>query len=202
VHDGGNCGFDPSLVRNGDVIFVDAFLLREFFENEFPYIKARFKLLTHCSDAPAPGEYDLALDDERLVQWFAQNRDMSSHPKLTGIPIGLADPRYAHGDPRVVDGVIAQLDNIQRDSWLYVNLDLNTNPDRQRAVEALQRNGFNVKSRRTDFEGSAPSSVNAWRSLLCRYLRDLARHRFVLCPPGNGLDTHRTWEALLMGVRA
>ena len=21
-------------------------------------------------------------------------------------------------------------------------------------------------------------------------------HRFVLCPPGNGIDTHRLWEAL------
>eukprot|EP00960_Hanusia_phi_P075244 768393-Hanusia_phi.AAC.5 len=29
------------------------------------------------------------------------------------------------------------------------------------------------------------------------YLRDLARHRFVLCPAGNGLDTHskrKTWN--------
>jgi hypothetical protein len=25
-------------------------------------------------------------------------------------------------------------------------------------------------------------------------------HRFVLCPPGNGVDTHRMWEVLLAGA--
>ena len=32
------------------------------------------------------------------------------------------------------------------------------------------------------------------------YLMQLGRHRFVLSPRGNGLDAHRTWEALLVGA--
>jgi hypothetical protein len=28
----------------------------------------------------------------------------------------------------------------------------------------------------------------------------ILRHRFVLCPPGNGVDTHRMWEALVAGA--
>ena len=31
------------------------------------------------------------------------------------------------------------------------------------------------------------------------FLMRLGRHRFVLSPRGNGLDAHRTWEALLVG---
>ena len=31
------------------------------------------------------------------------------------------------------------------------------------------------------------------------YLRELSNHRFNLCPIGNGLDTHRIWETLLVG---
>ena len=31
------------------------------------------------------------------------------------------------------------------------------------------------------------------------YLRTLGQHRFVLSPRGNGLDAHRTWEALMVG---
>ena len=31
-------------------------------------------------------------------------------------------------------------------------------------------------------------------------LLDLASSKFVLCPRGNGLDCHRTWECLLMGA--
>lgn len=29
-----------------------------------------------------------------------------------------------------------------------------------------------------------------------KYLRALAQHRFVICPRGNGVDTHRFWESL------
>jgi len=33
-----------------------------------------------------------------------------------------------------------------------------------------------------------------------RYLKALAGHRFVASPEGNGLDCHRTWEALYLGT--
>jgi hypothetical protein len=32
------------------------------------------------------------------------------------------------------------------------------------------------------------------------YLADLARHRFSICPRGNGIDTHRFWECQYLGV--
>jgi hypothetical protein len=31
------------------------------------------------------------------------------------------------------------------------------------------------------------------------YLANLRRLNFVLCPEGNGMDTHRLWETLYMG---
>jgi hypothetical protein len=27
----------------------------------------------------------------------------------------------------------------------------------------------------------------------------MSKHQFVICPPGNGIDTHRLWEALYLG---
>lgn len=32
------------------------------------------------------------------------------------------------------------------------------------------------------------------------FIRELSRHRFVVCPTGNGIDCHRIWEALYLGV--
>jgi hypothetical protein len=32
------------------------------------------------------------------------------------------------------------------------------------------------------------------------YLEELANHRYVLCPEGNGLDCYRIWEAIYLGV--
>jgi hypothetical protein len=31
------------------------------------------------------------------------------------------------------------------------------------------------------------------------FLREVRNHKFVLCPPGGGVDTHRLWETLYMG---
>jgi hypothetical protein len=33
-----------------------------------------------------------------------------------------------------------------------------------------------------------------------RYRRELKHYRYVACPPGNGVDTHRLWEAMALGV--
>lgn len=35
---------------------------------------------------------------------------------------------------------------------------------------------------------------------LDQYYRAIGNSKFVLSPPGNGLDCHRTWEAMLMGA--
>jgi hypothetical protein len=32
------------------------------------------------------------------------------------------------------------------------------------------------------------------------YLNNIYNHKYVICPRGNGLDTHRLWEALYMGT--
>jgi hypothetical protein len=32
-----------------------------------------------------------------------------------------------------------------------------------------------------------------------QFLRDIRNHTFVVCPRGNGVDTHRLWETLYMG---
>ena len=33
-----------------------------------------------------------------------------------------------------------------------------------------------------------------------KYLEELSRFDFNLCPPGNGLDTHRVWESILVNT--
>jgi hypothetical protein len=32
------------------------------------------------------------------------------------------------------------------------------------------------------------------------YLQNLSTHKYAICPPGNGIDSHRIWEALYLGV--
>ena len=32
------------------------------------------------------------------------------------------------------------------------------------------------------------------------YLEQIRKHRFVICPRGNGVDTHRMWETIYLGA--
>ena len=31
------------------------------------------------------------------------------------------------------------------------------------------------------------------------YLKKMSEYKFIICPPGYGIDTHRCWESLLVG---
>jgi hypothetical protein len=43
------------------------------------------------------------------------------------------------------------------------------------------------------------SEVGYNKHMLIPYLRNLRQIPFVICPEGNGVDTHRLWETLYMG---
>ena len=32
------------------------------------------------------------------------------------------------------------------------------------------------------------------------YLQKLSQYKYAICPPGNGIDCHRLWECLYLGV--
>ena len=67
---------------------------------------------------------------------------------------------------------------------MYFNFNTKTNSSVRNGIRnTLLKNGFEE------------SESKEW----CEYLRDMSRHKFVVSPPGNGLDCHRTWEALYLG---
>ena len=72
---------------------------------------------------------------------------------------------------------------------LYANHGTRTNPkERKSAYDAV----------RTLKSATLKSQGHPWNDL-DQYLIDLRTHKFVLSPEGNGIDCHRTWEALYMG---
>jgi len=57
------------------------------------------------------------------------------------------------------------------------------------------------------FATQLPKSVQPIKTHICTarhcletYLRTMRQYKFVLSPVGNGIDCHRTWEALMMGA--
>lgn len=177
--------FAPEKVQPGARIFVKTDMLDRFFQTKHPFIKSPYILVSHNSDGAAPGAGRAFLDDPKIVAWFAQNVEME-HPKLHPIPIGLANKMWNHGNVSILEVCRPQIGTVLREKLLYMNFTIGTNvSERRKAYSCFATKKFCFSSR-----------AKPWKE----YLQDLLSVRFVLSPRGNGLDCHRTWEALYMGA--
>ncbi len=186
--------FNPSHVENGDIIFVSPNFIDRFFSDFEPKINARFVILTHNSDEMMPGRYRYYLDNQKLIAWFSTNLSLPAHPKLFAIPIGFANRYWSyqgpwHGNPEVYKQAVrdgAFFSNKKTDKLVYVNFARGTNPTaRDVAYNYLSKQNF---------------VYLAHNKAHLDYLREMATYRFVASPLGNGIDCHRTWEALAVGT--
>lgn len=77
-------------------------------------------------------------------------------------------------------------DNAGKKNRILVNFNIKTNPsERAPALEALSKHPL--------------AYIPKWQNQYA-YMRDLNESQFVASPPGNGVDCHRTWEALYLGT--
>ena len=164
-------------------IFVYARLLESFFREVFPKLTHRFVMLSHNGDEAIDNRFLPWLDDDRIAHWYAQNVAIR-HPKLTAVPIGIANACFGHGNLAALAEVARTRHS--RSRIIYANFEVATN----RAV----RQPILDHLRATDGVWIAPFRPFE------EYLRDLAGCRWCVSPPGNGIDCHRTWEALYLGV--
>ena len=75
------------------------FVKTEYVANFFHYVDIdhNFNIFTHNSDIPINDEFLKYLNDPRVINWYGQNIDIE-HEKLKSVPIGLANPKWAHGN--------------------------------------------------------------------------------------------------------
>jgi hypothetical protein len=175
---------DPSRIRSAEVVFVQSSEIGRFLASILPDIVAPFVLITHNGDLNIDQTFSTLAADARLLRWFAQNA-LFRHPKLTAIPIGLEN-RFLH-----CNGVVGDFNRLadrtaHKKNRILYGFTVGNNPkERIPAQDALLASPL----------ADAVPRLNsrAYRGLLERY-------GFVASPPGNGIDCHRTWEALYLGV--
>ena len=135
-----------------------------------------FVLVTHNSDqnidnTPAVNRL---LNDVNVVRWYAQNVNYH-HPKLHFVPIGIANSMWGHGNLSLFE----RLNTNEKTHDIYMYFDIYTNPDKRiPCMEAL--------ADKIEFLPKMDVRAN---------LERMAKYRYCICPEGNGLDTHRLWEA-------
>jgi hypothetical protein len=119
-----------------------------------------------------------------LVNWIGNFENV--YP----IPIGLENRSFhTNGVPKdfrkLIRKGIPSID--QRRNQILVSFSVSTNPAQRR--DAIHKvNQIKTPEVRT-FNGGVGD-----------YHREVLNSRFVLSPPGNGYDCHRTWEAIYLGA--
>jgi hypothetical protein len=177
---------DISSIQTTSTIFVATHFLEVFFKLYHPHIKTNYVLVSHNSDEAAPGPFASFLDDEKIIAWFAQNVEGPLHPKLVPIPIGLENRYWPNGaDFSLLITMMNQYKDSRRDILLYMNITPRARSDRDKVIQFFKDKSY---------------CKHALGMSYFDYLTDLGRSKFILSPRGNGLDCHRTWEALYMGA--
>jgi hypothetical protein len=117
-----------------------------------------------------------------VTSWHSQNAEIVNSI-MKPLPIGVCKFYYTNGS---WDGKKHAAD-YTRDKLLYSNFTIANNVVQRLCVDSI-------------IKESCPNHTKVSQPVdFGQYCRDLQEHKFVLCPPGNGKDTHRAWESLHMG---
>ncbi len=178
---------DRRIFKNspGDIVFVQSYALDRFIKYIHPRISNPYILITHNSDDIIDAKYIDFLQDPKIIKWYTQNVDIDDE-KIVPIPIGIENRYWYFKRTADIDLIekVSKMD-FQRDNYVYLNITPATfTQERQHVL---------------DFFSNKPYVHWIKNRNYLEYLTDLKEHVFCLSPSGNGLDCHRTWEALLMG---
>jgi hypothetical protein len=184
-------------------IYVCSDGLPYFASHILPKMKKRFTLVSGDSDLSISeaklGDAFLTIATHPLLHtWFAQNLD-TVFPKLEPLPIGL-DFHSTWSDPKIWGGgfLLPHLQEAQlRKIMIESNIPSSRKPyaycdwlenlgrgDRQECLNQIQRDCCAIQEERT-------SRIQTWVNQ--------SHYQFVVSPRGEGIDCHRTWEAIALG---
>jgi hypothetical protein len=186
--------------KEGETIYIHPTALKNFLVNYLPSVKFPFILLSGDSDTTVPQDVPEALiilEHPLLIRWYAQNC-VEPQDKLFQLPIGLdfhtlVRGAYSWGPQQSLESQMQDIFKLKafnaiKVSKCYANFQFLMNTryagDRHEAVQQIPRNLVFYQPRKT-------TRIECWKNMI--------QYKYVISPHGNGLDCHRTWEALILG---
>jgi hypothetical protein len=179
-----------SKLHNGSDIF---FCKTDYLFNEFEKISELSNeviLITGNSDYPID-EFKFNRRPKNIKKWYAQNA-LVNHEILEPIPIGIENKypsiREGHGigyydrvDKK--ENLLSRNLSVIPTKGIYSNFQIDTNYSHRVLVKNIS-----LKSNHIDWHEPNLS--------LDEFFNTILDYEMVICPSGNGVDTHRLWEVL------
>ncbi len=186
--------FEPENVRQGDIIYLNAWFLPWFEKYVHDQIKYPYILIT-CdvgSWFPDPAQISKLLYDPKCAAWFCKNILFSYHPKIFQIPMGQTIYYFENSETPALMRTLFEmsLQSPEKQHFLYMNHTPRKHGSRDQIVRLFEHAPYCFTRNYSD---------RAYVSLSQKeYYKDLAASRFTLSPFGLETDCVRTWEALVL----
>lgn len=142
-------------------------------------------VLIHNGDSiPQPQLLD---EIAEAAEWVFASNLIHARAKCTAVPVGLENRfRNRNGVLRDFLTTMESQGISDRPIWLFASFNVATNSAARGPLrDALSRSSHGFPARRLTPQ---------------QYRRMVTKSKFVLSPPGNGPDCHRTWEAMYLGA--
>ena len=175
--------FDKKIkVNENDIIFTNSYLVEALFDKLKDLSFYNLKVISSQTDHFINKKM-FNKKPKSVSYWYSTNVNYRNH-RLKPIPLGLAN-YYSPKNLFKKDFQNLELEE-RNNSKIYVNFETNTNYfHRNRLKKSISK--------------SQDAFIENETLTLTDYLIKLNNYKFVLCPWGNGLDTHRIWETLYAG---
>lgn len=166
-------------------VFIYASNQQLFKSLVLPLIKVKIILLVHNGDDEF-SDWEL-VNSDKIAHILAQNCPIE-HEKITHVPIGIANAMWPHGNLQEFWKCLQTGSETKKTNKLYANFGASTYPSlRLPLLEKIKSKDDNI--------------VLETGKTFSEYLTKMKTCDVVLSPRGNGLDSHRLWEALYLGCK-
>lgn len=182
--------FKDEILTKNAIIFCKTDYIGYLFDN-IKHSKYQYILITHHSDYSI--DENVFLHKPTCIKkWLAINAT-HKNPQLMRIPLGLKTHSGIYVEKvndqpfYKIDWLVENSDRLKnktKNNQIYCNWG-NTNPSRNSIIDELKKKNLPfVKENGLGY---------------LEYLESMSDFKYVISPPGNGLDCHRTWESLYLG---
>lgn len=195
-------------LKNNDILYIKTDALYNF-SKIIDNINCKFILVSGCSDYTIPydrfyniDEFIIFISNDKIIHWFSQNC-VYKHHKITNLPIGL-DYHTLNNNEKFYWGENCK--PIIQEQQL-INIKNSSKPFYQRIYKCYSTfhfsyKGYKYENDRIDALNNIPNNIIYFEPNLIsrnKTWENQINYAFVISPHGNGVDCHRTWEALVLG---
>jgi len=210
----GDRPFTPNILKQNCIIWCKHESILELF-SYLRFSNRKYILITGGSDFPLT-KSEFSAKPSCINKWYATNAAYA-HPDLIPIPVGITPTKDVDKTGLDVgwfsDNINRLKSNEKDNKHLYCRWS-NSSPKRLSVVQKLKDANIKYTLDSPTFPNNFKElkikakeigrATNSWEKLnelmkYYDYCEKMSNHKFIVSPPGNGEDCHRTWDALYMG---